>query len=203
MKEVGVMLFGSIEKRCLPFEYTELCELCRFTVFLQSAVLERLGSERTTSVEGLKSSTEYAHQKRLLSYDAYPKLHLERQGTIPEQRLFQTLCNSLLNSRFIHQFELPLITSPRFPTGKQYRPDIYAPDAWLAIEVDGDSHSPAKDLERDEMLFGVGIKTVRFTPAQVRHHLHMVIESLGDELRARVASGIVFDRNPLLTSRAG
>jgi very-short-patch-repair endonuclease len=79
--------------------------------------------------------------------------------------------------------------------------DFYCSKLLLAVEIDGDSHDKKKyyDKERDKMLEGIGIKTVRFRNERVLSDLNNVINELVQimEIRERELT------NPLFCQRGG
>jgi very-short-patch-repair endonuclease len=183
-----------------PGNHDDRCHSCK----VRNSVQQRLAQDRTTRIAVLESKEEFQSKRsRFPSYKAYSQWYLEQNGTEPEQRLFRRLCAGCPHIRFIHQFEVPHIMTPDFiitpdvPFGKQYRLDIYGPDSWLAIEVDGWSHiDPSEDEERDRLLLTVGIRTLRFTTEQVCQSITKVVDTIDTVLRTRADDGIRFDECP-------
>jgi len=66
--------------------------------------------------------------------------------------------------------------------------DFYCRKLLLAIEIDGDSHNKKKnyDLERDNYLKAVNIKTIRFTNDEVLNNFNIVFKRLLPFLRGDV-----------------
>jgi very-short-patch-repair endonuclease len=64
--------------------------------------------------------------------------------------------------------------------------DFYCHEAKLAIEIDGDHHREFDDDARDAQLNAVGVKVLRFTNAQVRENVFIVIAHIKRELDSRV-----------------
>jgi very-short-patch-repair endonuclease len=64
--------------------------------------------------------------------------------------------------------------------------DFYCHDAKLAIEIDGDHHREFDDDARDVQLNATGVKVLRFTNAQVRENVFVVIAQIKRELDSRV-----------------
>lgn len=60
--------------------------------------------------------------------------------------------------------------------------DFVCMDRRLIVEVDGRSHDPARDGQRDAALARLGFRTLRFDNAAVRDDLHRVTESILAEL---------------------
>ena len=77
-----------------------------------------------------------------------------------------------------------------------YIVDFYAPQAKLAIEIDGsqhmDPHQAQKDVERDAYLASEGLRVLRFNNLQVLQELDSVVEVIFQELTDRL------DGNPPL-----
>jgi hypothetical protein len=72
----------------------------------------------------------------------------------------------------------------------RWRPDLYWPEAGLAVEVDGlDFHSTRPRLERDHRkdleLRKMGIESLRFTGRQVRRELGFVLVTIAREYERR------------------
>jgi len=66
--------------------------------------------------------------------------------------------------------------------------DFYCRELLLCIEIDGDSHNKKKsyDLERDNYLKAVNIKTIRFTNDEVLNNFDKILERLLPFLRGDV-----------------
>jgi very-short-patch-repair endonuclease len=56
--------------------------------------------------------------------------------------------------------------------------DFFCPAKNLIIEVDGDTHDPEKDAERDEALNAQNYRTLRFTNLQVANELEAVLRTI-------------------------
>jgi len=67
--------------------------------------------------------------------------------------------------------------------------DFYFLRCKLCVEVDGGSHNTKKqkayDLQRDERLAGIGVKTMRFTNDEVMKHVDIVAEKIYAEIQLR------------------
>jgi len=58
--------------------------------------------------------------------------------------------------------------------------DFYCPARKLIVEVDGDTHVPQSDKERDWQLSAQGYQTLRFTNAQIANELEGVLQTILD-----------------------
>src|SRR4051812_24433389 len=72
-----------------------------------------------------------------------------------------------------------------------YAVDFYAHAPKLVIEADGIGHSwtdemIAYDLQRDELLRGLGLEVIRFTNDEVIHSPELVLGRIGDALILRM-----------------
>jgi very-short-patch-repair endonuclease len=56
--------------------------------------------------------------------------------------------------------------------------DFFCPEKGLIVEVDGDTHDPVADRERDLVLAGEGYRTLRFSNAEIRGNLEGVLENI-------------------------
>lgn len=56
--------------------------------------------------------------------------------------------------------------------------DFYCHSAALAIELDGDTHEPQADSERDAVFTGKGIRTLRFQNAEVYANIESVLQRI-------------------------
>ena len=63
-----------------------------------------------------------------------------------------------------------------------YIVDFFCPAKNLAVEVDGDTHDAARDAVRDADLAQSGVKTIRFTNADVARNIEGVIASIAAAL---------------------
>jgi very-short-patch-repair endonuclease len=107
--------------------------------------------------------------------------------TGPEKRLWSRLrSRQLQGSKFRRQHGIG-----------PYIVDFYCPEQSLVIEIDGDSHADAeqiqKDQRRDRYLQSIGLRVVRYTNDDIMKNLDGVLE----DLQKRVSSGSA-SPNPLL-----
>ena len=63
-------------------------------------------------------------------------------------------------------------------------PDFYCHEAKLVVEADGPIHLLKKDYDknRDEVLFGLGLTTIRFENHQIIDNLQSVLEKIKEHL---------------------
>ncbi|MBO6769442.1 MAG: endonuclease domain-containing protein [Erythrobacter sp.] len=108
---------------------------------------------------------------------------LRRDMPEPERRLWQELRGSSLGG---FKFRRQVVIGNRIV-------DFFCPAKGLVIEVDGDTHDPATDADRDAaMLRDHRFPTVRFTNDQIMRNLDGVLEKLKsvlDETADRWPSG--------------
>lgn len=78
--------------------------------------------------------------------------------------------------------------------------DFYCSKLLLAVEIDGDSHDNKKyyDKERDLMLEGIGVKTVRFGNEEVLGNVEVVVGNLIKVMHKRE---IELNKPPLSSKR--
>jgi len=62
--------------------------------------------------------------------------------------------------------------------------DFFCPGKGLIVEVDGDTHDPARDAMRDERHAAIGYSTIRFTNADIGKNLAGVLTALSGRLDA-------------------
>jgi len=115
------------------------------------------------------------------------KRRLRSDMTGPEKRLWSRLrSRQLQGSKFRRQHGIG-----------PYIVDFYCPEQSLVIEIDGDSHADAeqieKDQRRDRYLQSIGLRVVRYTNDDIMKNLDGVLE----DLQKRVSSGSA-SPNPLL-----
>ncbi len=115
---------------------------------------------------------------------AWVRTHIapDRSGGVPQPGAEQVLLPHLLTSGLPR----PLVNHKL----GRWRPDLYWPEATLAVEVDGlDFHSTRPRLERDhrkdQALKGMGIESLRFTGRQVRRELPFVLVTIAREYEQR------------------
>ena len=120
------------------------------------------GSERhspSPSGEGLGwGSEKLAHYAKAL----------RKNPTEPEIRLWRHLSNSQLGG---HKFRRQQVIGP-------YIADFFCPALGLIVEVDGDTHNPKSDAQRDADLARYGLTTLRFTNADVMHNIEGVLQHI-------------------------
>ena len=108
---------------------------------------------------------------------------MRRDQPEPERRLWKELRGSRLSG---FKFRRQVVIGRRIV-------DFFCPAKGLVIEVDGDTHDPVTDADRDAaMLRDHGFATVRFTNHQVIRNLDGVLEKLKnvlDETADRWPSG--------------
>src|SRR5574341_241093 len=107
------------------------------------------------------------------------KRRLRSDMTGPEKRLWSRLqARQLMGIKFRRQHGIGL-----------YIVDFYCPEQSLVIEVDGDSHADAeqiqKDQRRDRYLQSIGLRVVRYKNDDIMKNLDGVLE----DLQTRVSSG--------------
>src|SRR5688500_15979956 len=78
--------------------------------------------------------------------------------------------------------------------------DFYCHEAKLAIEIDGDHHD-FRDDARDAQLNAIGVRVLRFTNAQVRENVFLVIAAIKRELDRRVKERVGSSREIELLMR--
>ena len=68
-----------------------------------------------------------------------------------------------------------------------YIVDFYCPERKLVIEIDGSQHysepGMAKDILRDNHLFDLGLKVIRFSAREVMENLEGVLEGINSRLK--------------------
>jgi very-short-patch-repair endonuclease len=99
---------------------------------------------------------------------------MRRNPTEWEVRVWRHLSNSQLGHKFRRQ-------SVIFP----YICDFFCPEKGLIAEIDGDTHDPVYDGNRDKRLVGKGFAVLRFTNLDVRDTLEGVLSTIVDALRRR------------------
>ena len=104
---------------------------------------------------------------------------LRQKQTPAEDILWQHLRNrKLFNKKFLRQH--PICVQSIFGRNLYYIPDFYCSEAKLVIEADGPVHLFKKDYDknRDEVLAGLGLTTLRFTNDEVLKDPHSVLEAI-------------------------
>jgi very-short-patch-repair endonuclease len=99
---------------------------------------------------------------------------LRKQGTPFEARLWRRLSRSQLGEfkfRRQHVIDHCIV-------------DFFCPQRALIVEIDGDTHDPAKDTVRDRIHEMQGYSTIRFTNADIGKNIEGVLERLLETLNA-------------------
>ena len=65
--------------------------------------------------------------------------------------------------------------------------DFYCHQAALVVEVDGPSHDPAYDAERDRIFTDLGLIVMRLTNQQVQEQIGVVLYKIRQHLRSHLA----------------
>ena len=99
---------------------------------------------------------------------------LRHELTEPEKRLWRNLSNKQLGGyKFRHQTRLdPFIG------------DFFCPQKALIVEVDGETHVPGADAQRDAALAERGLTTIRFTNDDVMTNIDGVLTAILNKLHA-------------------
>jgi very-short-patch-repair endonuclease len=93
---------------------------------------------------------------------------MRREPTHAERILWRHLSRSQLGG---HKFRRQAVMEP-------YIADFFCPAKGLIVEVDGDTHTPARDHRRDTLLADRGFTTMRFTNGAVQTNLDGVLTAL-------------------------
>ena len=110
--------------------------------------------------------------------------NLRRNETGAEIVLWQHLRDRrFYGQKFLRQH--PLCVSTAFGKQLYYIPDFYCHKAKLVIEADGPIHLLKKDYDRnrDEVLAGLGLRTLRFENQQVMNDMLSVLEVIKKHLK--------------------
>lgn len=99
---------------------------------------------------------------------------LRKNQTVYERKLWRRLRKGLRDSPVWRQTVI-----------HGYIVDFYFPDFYLAIELDGRQHDPAKDLQRDKRLFQQGVTVLRFRNPLNDVEVNDIISTVYAELRYR------------------
>jgi very-short-patch-repair endonuclease len=115
---------------------------------------------------------------RMSSWKKAMARRMARHQTWPEKILWSRIRDAKLGVRFYKQ--KPLMG---------YIVDFWCPRAALVVEVDGPYHLARKeyDANRDVVLMGKGILTMRFTAQTVQNNTAAVIALIFDKIRKRMA----------------
>ena len=99
---------------------------------------------------------------------------MRRNPTEWEKRLWRALSNRQIGFKFRRQAVF-------YP----YICGFFCPSKGLIVEVDGDTHDPEYDANRNGRLEGKGFKVIHFTNLEVRDNVEGVIEHLLTVLKAQ------------------
>ena len=99
---------------------------------------------------------------------------LRKEGSPFEARLWRRLSRSQLGG---HKFRRQHVIGNCIV-------DFFCPQKGLIVEVDGDTHDPAKDAVRDRLHAERGFSTIRFSNPQVSNEMDAVLQCLLDALEA-------------------
>lgn len=108
---------------------------------------------------------------------------LRKQQTPAEALLWQHLRNrDFSGKKFLRQH--PVCVQSIFGRNLYYIPDFYCHELKLVIEADGPIHLLKKeyDKNRDEVLAGLGLKTLRFTNDEILNNTAGVLNRIKEEI---------------------
>jgi very-short-patch-repair endonuclease len=108
---------------------------------------------------------------------------LRKKQTPAEAILWQSLRDrSFSGKKFLRQH--PVCVESVFGRNLYYIPDFYCHEAKLVIEADGPVHLFKKeyDKNRDEVLAGLGLTTLRFTNDEIQNDLARVLNIIRETL---------------------
>ena len=108
---------------------------------------------------------------------------LRRLETPAEKVLWQHLRNrKFFDHKFLRQHPIFIVNS--FGKNLYYIPDFYCHKAKLVIEADGPIHLLKKDYDknRDEVLMGLGLATLRFDNDEILHDIDSVLNKIKEYL---------------------
>jgi len=97
--------------------------------------------------------------------------------------LWQHLRNRNLDGyKFLRQH--PIFITTAFRRNLYYIPDFYCHEAKLVVEADGPIHLLKKDYDknRDEVLTGLGVFTLRFDNSQILENIEAVLDVIKKHL---------------------
>ncbi|MCS5422667.1 MULTISPECIES: endonuclease domain-containing protein [Psychrilyobacter] len=101
--------------------------------------------------------------------------NLKQNMTLEEELLWKNIRKDQLGVRFRRQYGIG-----------EYIVDFYCPKLRIVIEIDGGQHYIEKGLEydhvREEYMKELGIKTLRFSNAEVRDDVEGVVEEIKGEI---------------------
>ena len=108
---------------------------------------------------------------------------LRQLETPAEKVLWRKLRNrQFCNYKFLRQH--PIFVTNAFGKNLYYIPDFYCHEAKLVIEADGPVHLLKKDYDknRDDVLLGLGLTTIRFEKDQILNDIQSVLETIKKHL---------------------
>jgi very-short-patch-repair endonuclease len=108
---------------------------------------------------------------------------LRRRETVAERVLWEHLRNrKFSNYKFLRQH--PIFVTNTFGRNLYYIPDFYCHKAKLVIEADGPVHLYKKEFDknRDEVLLGLGLTTLRFENEEILIDLQAVLRKIKEHL---------------------
>ena len=111
---------------------------------------------------------------------------LRKNQTPAEELLWRQLRNrNFMGMKFLRQH--PVCVLSAFGRNLYYIPDFYCHEAKLVVEADGPIHLSKKDYDknRDEVLAGLGLTTIRFTNEEILNDLANVLNRIKDEIRSK------------------
>ena len=116
------------------------------------------------------------HMERKLSQAWEKSKDLRANASQSERWFWQEIRGKKMGVTFRRQYPCP-----------PYTLDFYCPALKLAIEIDGEQHDPIKDAERDKVISGRGIKTMRFPSIDVtnKERMQEFLEAVWMEIQSR------------------
>jgi very-short-patch-repair endonuclease len=108
---------------------------------------------------------------------------LRQHETAAEKALWHHLRNrKLFEHKFLRQY--PICVESGFGRRLYYIPDFYCHKAKLVIEADGPIHEFKKeyDKNREDVLFALGLKILRFDNSQILSDMPVVLEKIKQNL---------------------
>jgi very-short-patch-repair endonuclease len=109
---------------------------------------------------------------------------LRRNETPAEKVLWECLRNRrFMGYKFLRQH--PVFITSAFGRNLYYIPDFYCHKAKLVIEADGPIHLLKKnyDRNRDEVLSGLGLITIRFNNDRILNDIDAVLDSIEEHMK--------------------
>ncbi len=111
--------------------------------------------------------------------------NLRRKMTDEEKKLWQKLRRRKFHGlKFLRQH--PLFYEMIDNEPKYFIPDFYCAEKRLIIEIDGKIHEfqKRKDMEREEILSGMGMKIVRFKNEEIEANVFAVLKKIEEFITA-------------------